>query len=260
MLDADGLTEARLKGTEVVTVACEYQSTSNKADKVIVLRPGSDPAFALGISNIIIQEKLYDAEFIRGHTDLPFLVRMDTLKFLKPQDIIKGYQPKELQNTQVLKEGEKIPSSLKQLHQVITENLRNEWGDFVAWNLDKNGPEVVTRDDSGSARNFALEEEFSLEMIDGKSVKVRPVFNLLKEHVSYFTPQTVSDICHVDKEAMVWLAQEIAKNKSQTLVPVGMGPNHFFNNDLKDRAIFLVCALTKNIGFHSGNIGSYAGK
>ncbi|MHC4511808.1 MAG: molybdopterin oxidoreductase, partial [Planctomycetota bacterium] len=38
-----------------------------------------------------------------------------------------------------------------------------------------------------------------------------------------------------------------------------MGPNQFFNGDLKDRAMLLVCALTGNIGTHSGNIGSYAG-
>jgi len=38
-----------------------------------------------------------------------------------------------------------------------------------------------------------------------------------------------------------------------------MGPNQFFNSDLKDRAIFLVAALTGNIGKISGNVGSYAG-
>ncbi|GFP42207.1 nitrate reductase / nitrite oxidoreductase, alpha subunit, partial [Candidatus Hakubella thermalkaliphila] len=80
MPDGHWLTEARLKGTRVVTVACEYQATSNKADEVILLRPGSDPAFALGLAQVIIQEKLYDAEFVKGHTDLPLLVRMDTLK------------------------------------------------------------------------------------------------------------------------------------------------------------------------------------
>ncbi len=256
MPDGHWLAEARLRGTKIVTVACEYQSTSNKADKVIVIRPGSDPAFALGLANIIIQEKLYDIDFVRGHTDLPFLVRMDNLKLLKPQDFIKDYQPKELTNTQVLKKGEKAPPPIKQTKQVITEELRQEWGDFVAWNLDKNQPEVITRDDSGIVKNFALEGEFTVLTIDGKEIKVRPVFDLIKEHVSYFTPEVVSDICHVDKEAIIWLAKEIAKNKSKTLIPVGMGPNHFFNNDLKDRAVFLVCALTKNIGFHGGNIGS----
>jgi nitrate reductase alpha subunit len=38
-----------------------------------------------------------------------------------------------------------------------------------------------------------------------------------------------------------------------------MGPNQFYNSDLKDRAIFLVAALTRNVGFPGGNVGSYAG-
>lgn len=259
MPDGHWLSEARLKGTKIVTVACEYQSTSNKADKVIVIRPGTDGAFALGIANILIKEKLYDAEFIKGHTDLPFLVRLDTLKLLKPQDIIADYQPKELKNTQVLKEGEKPPPNAKQKLQIVAEKLRREWSDFLAWNQDTNQPEIVTRDDAGISRNFALEGEFSVNTVDGKTVKVRTIFDLLKEHASYFSPEVTSDICHVDKEALLWLAREMAKNKSRTLVPVGMGPNHFFNNDLKDRALYLVCALTRNIGFHGGNIGSFAG-
>ena len=32
-----------------------------------------------------------------------------------------------------------------------------------------------------------------------------------------------------------------------------------FNADQKDRAIFLLAALTKNVGFKGGNVGSYAG-
>ncbi|OGX33070.1 MAG: molybdopterin oxidoreductase [Omnitrophica WOR_2 bacterium RIFCSPLOWO2_02_FULL_50_19] len=259
MPDGHWLSEARLKGTKVVTVACEYQSTSNKADKVILVRPGSDTALALGMANVIIKEKLYDVDFVKGHTDLPLLVRMDTLKLLKPQDIIKDYKSKELSSTQVLKEGEKPPSNIKQRLQVTTEKLRQEWGDFLAWNLDTNQTEVVSRDDSGIAKNFALEGEFTVTALDGKSLKVRPVFDLVREHAAYFSPEVTSDICHIDADAVIWLAKEMAKNKSKTLVPVGMGPNHFFNNDLKDRAIFLVCALTKNIGFHGGNIGSYAG-
>ncbi|MEK7309264.1 MAG: molybdopterin-dependent oxidoreductase [Planctomycetota bacterium] len=259
MPDAHWLTEARLKGTKVVTVACEYQSTSNKADEVIIVRPGSDTAFALGLANVIIKEKLYDEEFVKGQTDLPLLARTDTLKLLKPNEIIKDYQPRELKNTQVLKEGEKTPPPIKQHAQIITEKLRQEWSDFVVWDLDKPGIRVVSRDDSGLAGNFALEGEFTVETITGEKVKVRPVFDLIKEHAAHFTPEVAGEICHASKEAIISLAREIAKNKSQTLVAVGMGPNHFFNNDLKDRAIFLVCALTKNIGFHGGNVGSFAG-
>jgi nitrate reductase alpha subunit len=259
MPDGHWLTEARLRGTKVVTVACEYQSTSSKADKVIVLRPGSDPALALGLAHVIVQEKLYAADFVKGHTDLPLLVRMDTLKLLKPEAIMRDYVPTQLASTLVLKPGESAPANVRQTRQVMTEALRHEWGDFVAWDLDQGQPVVITRDDAGRVGNYALEGEFTVDTVDGQSVRVRPAFDLIKEHVLHFTPEVVSEICDVDRDAIVWLAREIASNKSKTLVPVGMGPNHFFNNDLKDRTIFLVCALTANIGFHGGNIGSYAG-
>ncbi len=47
--------------------------------------------------------------------------------------------------------------------------------------------------------------------------------------------------------------------RGNVLFALGMGPNQFFNNDLKDRAVFLLAALTANIGKPGGNIGSYAG-
>ncbi len=259
MPDAHWLTEARLKGTQVVTVACEYQSTSNKADRVIVVRPGSDPAFALGLAHVLIRDQLYDPEWIRASTDLPFLTRMDTLELLKPQDIIQNYVSPELKNIQTLKDGEKAPPPLAQTGQVTTEKLRAEWGDFVVWDTATGGPRVITRDDAGHAGTFALEGTYEVETLDGKRIPVRPVFDMIQEQVSHFTPETTGKICHTDPAAIEWLAKEMARHKEKTLVPVGMGPNHFFNNDLKDRAVFLVCALTRNVGFFGGNIGSFSG-
>ncbi|MBI4249755.1 MAG: molybdopterin-dependent oxidoreductase, partial [Elusimicrobia bacterium] len=259
MPDAHWLTEARLKGTKIVTVAAEYQSTSNKADRVIIVRPGSDPAYALGLANVIFQERLWDDDFVKGHTDLPLLVRADTLKLLKPTEIFPGYQNAELKNTQLLAEGEKAPPAGAQDRQVVKKSLREEWGDFLAWDFAKKAPVVVTRDNAGQAGDYALEGTFTVKLLDGQAVRVRPVFDMVREHASHFTPEVVAEICHTDPEGVRWLAREIAKNKEKTLVAYGMGPNHFFNNDLKDRTGFLVCSLTRNIGFHGGNIGSYAG-
>ena len=53
----------------------------------------------------------------------------------------------------------------------------------------------------GFTKNFALEGEFTITALDGKKIKARPVFSLMKEHASYFTPEVVSDICHVDNTA-----------------------------------------------------------
>jgi nitrate reductase alpha subunit len=48
MPDSHWMTEARLKGTKVVAITVEYSATASKADEVVVIRPGTDPAFALG--------------------------------------------------------------------------------------------------------------------------------------------------------------------------------------------------------------------
>ena len=55
------------------------------------------------------------------------------------------------------------------------------------------------------------------------------------------------------------LARQVAAAPTKTLMAVGMGPNQFFNNDNKDRDIFLLAALTGNVGKITGNVGSYAG-
>src|SRR3990172_1636614 len=85
MPDSHWLAEARLRGTRVVVIACEYSATASKGDEVLVVRPGTTPALALGLANVILQEQLYDADYVRRFTDLPVLVRMDTIKYLRAE-------------------------------------------------------------------------------------------------------------------------------------------------------------------------------
>jgi len=140
MPDAHWLTEARLKGTRVVVIACEYSATSSKGDDAIVVRPGTTPALALGLAHVILREKLYDADYVRRWTDLPILVRMDTLKYLRAADAF-GTGPAALSNqTRVLQEGEREPPPGQQREILIPEKLRAEWGDFVFWDRAARAP------------------------------------------------------------------------------------------------------------------------
>ncbi len=263
MPDAHWLTEARMKGATVTVIACEYSATCSKADKVLIVRPGTTPALALGFSYVIIKEKLYDEEYLIKYTDLPFLVRMDTLELLRARDLIPDYKPKKLKNyIRVLKKGEKAPPPTLQGEPIITEEMREEWDDFVVWDKDEKRPVVISRDEYGDNMDVdaALDGEFKVKLKDGSEVRVRTVFNLIKEYImENFSPEQVSEITWAPKEGIIEIARDIAKNAGKTLFAVGMGPNQFFNNDLKDRAIFFLASLTKNIGKVGANVGSYAG-
>jgi len=266
MPDGHWLTEAKLHGARVVTIAPEYQSTSSKADEVIVIRPGTDAALALGLAHVLVRERLYDEAFVKQFTDLPLLVRRDTLKELRARDVFPNYRPAPLRNaTRVLEPGQPVPPPAEQDAQLVPRALREEWDDFVVWDRNSNSPKAVTRDQVG--RHFAatgldpaLEGEFQVTLRDGRRVAVRPVFDLLKQYLlETWTPENTHRVTGAPPEAVVSLARQIAQNKTRTLFVTGMGPNHFFNNDLKDRAIILVAALTNNIGHFGGTVGSYAG-
>ena len=63
---------------------------ASKADLWVPLRPGSEVALALSMMNVIIEESLYDADFVLNHTVGPFLVKGDTQLFLREADVKKG--------------------------------------------------------------------------------------------------------------------------------------------------------------------------
>jgi nitrate reductase alpha subunit len=266
MPDSHWLTEARLRGTKVVVLTVEYSATANKGDEVIVIRPGTDPAFALGLAGVICAEKLYDVEFVKRYTDLPRLVRMDTLQPLLAREVFPDYREAPLSNwINVVRTGQPAPPVPLQNGMQMPEAMRGEFADFVVWDAGAGKPVAVSRDQVGEhfARagvDPALEGQVEVRLADGSTVACRPVFDLVRQYlVETMTPETVSKITWAPAEAIVSLARQIAANRGTTLFPVGMGSNQFFNNDLKDRAIFLVAALTGNIGRPGGNVGSYAG-
>jgi nitrate reductase / nitrite oxidoreductase, alpha subunit len=266
MPDSHWMTEARLKGTKVVAITVEYSATANKADEVVVIRPGTDPAFALGLAGVIMREKLFDEAFVKRYTDLPRLVRMDTLAPLLAREVFPGHTESEFTNwTTVLPQGKSAPPTVEQNGALIPAALRGEMADYVMWDAGQSRPVAVGRDQVGdrfaaAGIDPALEGTFEVRLADGTTVQARPVFDLTKQYLTEtLTPEAVSKITWAPVEAIVGLARDIARNAGKTLFAVGMGPNQFFNNDLKDRAIFLVAALTASIGQMGGNVGSYAG-
>lgn len=266
MPDSHWLTEARMKGSKVVVIACEYSATCNKADEFVVVRPATTPALAMGLSQHIIANELYDDSFVRRYTDLPLLVRLDTGRMLRANEVDAGHQLADLKNNcTIIKDGEKGPPIHLQEGAVIHQARREEWGDYVAWDANHNKPVMVNRDQIGEHADglppgLALDASVQVTLADGSSVECRTVFRVTREQLdANNTPEQTEKLTWAPAEAVRSLAEQIAAVPGETLFACGMGPNQYFNSDLKDRAVFLLAALTGNVGRLGGNVGSYAG-
>lgn len=225
-------TEARYKGAKLVTVATDYSASSIHTDMGVSPRMGTDTALALGMCKVIIDEGLYKADYLKEQTDLPFLVREDTGKFLRESDMEAGGKEGILYFWDLKSGGlAKTPGS---------------WDSEVK-SLRLNGLDP------------ALEGTWEVETRDGKRVKVRPVFELLKERLKDYTPEKVAEICGVktgngttiSADLVRRFAREYAQAKAG-LITGGWGNNKIVHSDLMQRAFCLLAALPGHTGKPGG--------
>jgi molybdopterin guanine dinucleotide-containing S/N-oxide reductase-like protein len=62
------IAEARRKGAKLVVIDPYRTRTAAVADWYLPINPGTDAALALGMMHVIINEKLYDADYVERHT------------------------------------------------------------------------------------------------------------------------------------------------------------------------------------------------
>ncbi|MDD5058783.1 MAG: molybdopterin-dependent oxidoreductase [Sideroxydans sp.] len=68
----------RKNGAKVVAIDPRLSETASKADEWISIRPGTDLDFLLAMLKTMLEEELYDAEFLRQHSNMPFLTYRDS--------------------------------------------------------------------------------------------------------------------------------------------------------------------------------------
>ena len=61
------VTIARQQGAKLWVIDTHHTETTKLADEVIILRPGTDGAFALGVAYVLAKEGLVNEEFIDRH-------------------------------------------------------------------------------------------------------------------------------------------------------------------------------------------------
>ncbi len=82
--DAHFMTEARYHGQKVIVVSPDYADNTKFADQWLRVAPGTDGAMAMAMGHVILKEfhveghEPYFLEYMRRHTDAPFLLELDT--------------------------------------------------------------------------------------------------------------------------------------------------------------------------------------
>ncbi|MFG0328825.1 MAG: molybdopterin-dependent oxidoreductase [Phycisphaerales bacterium] len=249
MAESHWFIEAMERGARIVNIAPDYAAPSAKSDYWIGVRAGlSDLALMLGLCRIIIENDWHDAEFVRRFTDLPLLVRTDTLKRLRPQEVIPGYAPKDLRHG---------PSYARH---GLTDDQRDRIGDFCMWDSGANAIRPVSRDEVGNQLTFepALNGSFTVTTVTGESVEVMPIFEMYRRHLKDYDLDTVCEITGAERSLVERLANDLATVKPAAL-HFGEGVNHYFHATLHNRACFFLMALTGNIGVHGAGVFSWAG-
>jgi anaerobic selenocysteine-containing dehydrogenase len=90
---AQRISKARANGAKVIVIDPRRHQLARQADCWLRVRPGSDSALALAMIHVLVEEKLYDENFVREWTNGPFLIREDTGHLLTEQDLAQSAEP-----------------------------------------------------------------------------------------------------------------------------------------------------------------------
>ena len=265
MPEAHWLTEVIERGGKLVVITPEYSPSATKADYWIPCRTGiSDTTIFLTMTKIIMDNKWYDTDFVKKFTDFPLLVRTDTLKRLKADEVFADYHAPELDYS---------------IHvQGLKKKQREQLGDFVVYDLKTKDFKAITREDVGKkmiAKGIdpALEGTFKVKVIvhdeenkggydshepRWEEVEVMTLFDLYKIHLRDFDLKTTADITGAPAHLIERLAKDCATIKPAA-IHYGEGINHYFHATLHNRATYLPLMLTGNIGYHGSGSHTWAG-
>jgi len=204
------LAEARYRGSRLVLISPDVSPSHTHVDMHVPVKWGSDPALALAMCQVVVEEGLVDEEFVRTQTDLSLLVRSDTGRFLRESDMEAGR-------------------------------------DDQFFHLDPDRG-VIPADRGNLLCDYspALDGAREVPLLDGTTVEVGPLFVRMREQLRRYTPEKVEPITGAHPDTIRTLARMAAAGR--TMVAVGGSASKTYHADLFQRATHLLLALTGNWG------------
>lgn len=92
--------DARDRGAQYIVIDPAFGANVGKADWYIPINSSTDGALALGVLNVVLQQGKEDADYIRAHTNAPYLVKDSDSLFLRMSDL--GQAPEQEDNDPVV--------------------------------------------------------------------------------------------------------------------------------------------------------------
>lgn len=252
MPDSHWFHEVMERGGKIVSIIPEYGPPSTKSDYWIPVRAGlSDTALMLGVAKALIDRGAHDERFLVRYTDMPLLVRLDTLRALRADEVFPDHRPL------LADDG---PSFT--LHGMTREQYER-LGDRVVLDDATGRPRAISREHVGGRLDDAgiaprLDHVGTVRLADGREVEVATVFAMYRRHLDDYDLDTVCDITEAPRDLVEQLVDDLA-TLSPAAIHVGEGVNHYFHATLHNRACYLVAMLTGNIGRPGAGVSTWAG-
>ncbi len=207
--------DAKDAGARIVDIDIAYNTVSSKSDWFIPVNPATDGALALGAIHEVLEQGWQDEEFIRDHTEAPFLVKEDGT-YLRMSDL--GVEPTE------------GPVNPQTGQPTVVDPC-------VLWDLETESAVALA-----DAVRPALE---SVPQIEGFAV--RTVFEIIRDQASEWTVERASEVTGVPEADIKELARTYALDGPVTTFSQ-YGLNHYANGTYNYGPVFSLVLLTGNIG------------
>ena len=169
----------------------------------------------------MIERGWYDQDFVRAWSNGPLLVRSDTDRLLRAQDLVS----------------------------------HSGAGQFVAWDSLTNGivgyDPLAGRYDAPSER-LALRGEYIIATVDG-AIRCQPVFERYSALCSRYTPEVIEAICWIPRGQVEEAARLIWHSRPVSYYAYS-GHEHHANVTETARAMAMLYALTGSFDVAGGNV------
>ncbi|TDI65188.1 MAG: twin-arginine translocation signal domain-containing protein [Alphaproteobacteria bacterium] len=236
--DAHFFWEAKYNGTEIITIAPDFNATAMHSSLWVNPKPGTDTALAMAIVHVLLDENLYDEEYIKEQSDMPFLVRMDTMEMLRAE---------HLNILDMLAVKDNVFYMWDEATQSIVQAPGTGMSDPPI-GRDRRKWESIALGDIRPA----LEGRWTVDTLDGE-VEVTTVFELLKQRAAEHKPEDMAKICGVHENVIRRIAHEVAKAKPM-MIYTGYAATKWLHGDILQRAMLLILSLTGSIGIEGGGL------